>query len=245
MVEFAINNAYHESIRTTPFMMNYGVHPLTPTSFRMRTSSKVPAAQKFTEHMQQIIADAKHHLQAAQQRQKVYADQNRTNTTFKKGDKVLLSTANIKLKAIGTHKLLPKYIGPFEILSEINPVAFKLRLPKSLKIHDIFHASLLAHYKAGGNVKPPPLPEVIEDEIQYEVEAILDCRDRKRGKCTVREYLVKWMNYGPEHNTWEPEKHITNCDEMLAEFWKTRAHKTKFETPPAKAGVRTRKRKPQ
>ena len=31
--------------------------------------------------------------------------------------------------------------------------------------------------------------------------------------------LVKWLGYGPEHNTWEPEANLTNCSEVLPTFW--------------------------
>ena len=66
-----------------------------------------------------IIADglrkAKTCLQAAQQRQKAYADQNRSILEFNVGDKVLLSTEHIPLKKVGTKKLLMKWMGPFKV----------------------------------------------------------------------------------------------------------------------------------
>jgi hypothetical protein len=55
----------------------------------------------------------------------------------------------------------------------INPNAYKLQLPDSLKIHPVFHVSLLKPYLSGRAKLPPP-PEVIYDEFEYEVESILD-----------------------------------------------------------------------
>ena len=65
MVEFAINNAYQESVKATPFMLNYGQHPHTPASIGKgidqpaAAASRSPLAHRFTDEMQQIIAQAK------------------------------------------------------------------------------------------------------------------------------------------------------------------------------------------
>ena len=44
-------------------------------------------------------------------------------------------------------KLNPRYIGPFEILERVGPVAYHLALPPELaNIHDVFHVSILRKY---------------------------------------------------------------------------------------------------
>jgi hypothetical protein len=69
---------------------------------------------------------AKAALHAAQQRQAITANRRRREMNIAVGDSVFLSTANIKLKFKGSPKLLPRWIGPFKVLEQINPVAFRL-----------------------------------------------------------------------------------------------------------------------
>ena len=52
-----------------------------------------------------------------------------------------MSTKHINVIMKGTIKRLPRWIGPFRVVQQINPVAFKL--PAGLKIHPVFHTSLL------------------------------------------------------------------------------------------------------
>ena len=102
---------------------------------------------------------------------------------FKSGDRVWLDTRNLKMNH--HKKIRPKREGPFEVIKVIGPVTYQLRLPKTWKIHNVFHAMLLRQYKEtevyGANFNKPP-PELIEGEEVYEVENIL--RHRKRGRGT-------------------------------------------------------------
>jgi hypothetical protein len=86
---------------------------------------------------------------AAQQRQKAFADQRRVERTFKVGDKVLLSLKYLKLKHSKTsRKLLPKWIGPFEVVQVVvRPVAYELKMNPGWRVHPIFHVLLLEPYR--------------------------------------------------------------------------------------------------
>ena len=109
-VEFAVNNAYQQSIGSTPFRLTYGQNPLTPVSLRIPKVENLTALQ-VTKTLQDRLQKAKQCLEAAQQRQKVYADQDRRPVKYKPGDEVLLSTENIKRSGIGTPKFMPLWIG--------------------------------------------------------------------------------------------------------------------------------------
>lgn len=108
----------------------------------------------------------------------------------KVGDKVWLSSINLRLSC-PSRKLDPRFVGPFEIKKEVNPLAFELALPASYKIHPVFHISLLKPAVPSpflGREELPPPPITIGNDMEYEVEAILDCQRRDRQT----KFLVKW-----------------------------------------------------
>ena len=92
------------------------------------------------------IVKIRQRLQAARVRQKSYADVRRKPIEFQVGDKVMLKVSPWKgMIRFGKHgKLNPRYVGPFEIIERIGPVAYKLELPEELsRVHNTFHVSNL------------------------------------------------------------------------------------------------------
>ncbi|GJP33550.1 hypothetical protein CLOM_g18077 [Closterium sp. NIES-68] len=183
VVEFAVNNSVHEGTHEKPFILNCGRHPTTPATHGIG-GLRVPAAKDFVAKQQEALKSARRWLQLSQQRQKSYADMKRREVSFEVGDKVLLSTKNIRLKIPGARKLFPQWIGPFEVIQRVGVVAYKLKLPETLQIHNVFHVSLLNKYIAEGKYLPPPTI-VLGEELFYEVERVLMHRDRQRGRKTL------------------------------------------------------------
>ena len=70
-------------------------------------------------------------LKAAQDRQKSYVDQHRREMEYNVGDKVFLRVSPWKgvLRFGKKGKLSPRYIGPYEIVARIGPLAYRLALP--------------------------------------------------------------------------------------------------------------------
>jgi hypothetical protein len=153
----------------------------------------------------------------AQKKQKELADSKRTELSFSLGDLVLLNTKNIRLLTPGTNKLMPRWIGPFAVTQQVGKVSYKLDLPPNMKIHPVFHASLLKKYLTDGRHRPPPPPVDADDGLRFVIEEVLDHRSRKRNNKTTYQYLIKWQGYPPEHNTWEPACNLTPVS--IQEYW--------------------------
>lgn len=168
---------------------------------------------------------AKECMLAAQSRDKVYADKKARPQTFEIGQRVLLSTKNLHIKRKNlTKKLVSRFIGPFKVLNRVGRQAYELELPPTLRIHDVFHVSLLRPYHEDGSHQPPPVTILLDGEEEHEVETILD-HNPKLGK-KPKSYLVRWTGFGPEHDTWEPEAALQNCQTMVQAYWKGQRQKT-------------------
>ena len=135
---------------------------------------------------------------------------------WKVGEKVWLDGKNLHLH-YPSKKLAPKREGPFEISQVLSPVSYRLRLPPTWKIHDVFHASLLSPYREtaehGPNFIEPP-PDLIEGEEEYEITEIL----AHRGTARRRQYLVSWEGFSSAENTWEPESNLSHARTLLQEY---------------------------
>ena len=87
-------------------------------------------------------------MKVAQDRQKSYSDLKRKHKEFSIGDHVYLRVKPKKssLKLGSCAKLAPWFCGPFLILERIGPMEYKLALLAHLRIHNVFHFSLLKKY---------------------------------------------------------------------------------------------------
>jgi hypothetical protein len=145
--------------------------------------------------------------------------QKRTKEDFEPGDSVWLEATNIHSNQ-PLRKLDNKRYGPFEIEEKVGDQAYRLKLPETWAIHNVFHLTLLTRAHAAefdSQKKPtPPLPDIIEEEEEYEIEEICGQRRKRRGT----QYLVHWKGYGNENDTWLPRSSLGNAEELLSKYLK-------------------------
>ena len=107
------------------------------------------------------------------------------------GTKVLISTKNFPMEFMkkATKKMIEKYIGPYVVKKIILENAVELELPVLLRIHLVVNIKRIVKYQeqVEGQKKIPPPPIEVASKKEYEVEKILDRRER-RGKL---KYLVR------------------------------------------------------
>ena len=134
-----------------------------------------PELVKDTEEKVQIIQQR---LKAACDRQRSYANLKRKDIEYEVGDKVFLKVSPWKkiLHFGRKGKLNLRFIGPYEILERVGPVAYRLALPLELaKLHDIFQVSMLRRYRSDpSHILPVQDIQVQEDfTFNEEPKAIL------------------------------------------------------------------------
>ena len=97
---------------------------------------------------------------------------------------------------------------------------YRLDLPSSVKIHNVFHVSLLKSFTDLNTFQPDrvsasqPPPLLQEDQEEFEVERIISHR-KWRGQ---KQFLVHWLGYGDSEWTWIGEGHLGNARDLVEDY---------------------------
>jgi hypothetical protein len=188
MVEMSINSSEHEATKKTPFEMT-GVDWKDPVSLAMQLAAggemKSDSASEIRAGIKTAWEDARAMLMQSQVRMKKYADMRRRDEQYAVGDQVMLSTKHM---AKQQGKLNPLFVGPFEVVrvGERGSVV-ELNLPPIYqKLHQPFNVDRVKRYTpsevewVGREQKDRPLPEMIDGEREWEVEAIIGKKSETR-----------------------------------------------------------------
>ena len=137
---------------------------------------------------------------------------------YKPGNNVYLDANDISTTQ-PSWKLSHQRLGPFTVEQKIGNGAYWLRLPLSMKqIHPVFNMVKLTLALndpiVGRWMPPPPPPEIIDGEEEWVVEDILDSKLINQKL----QYLVKWKDFGMEHNSWEPRENV-HAPDIVADFY--------------------------
>ena len=114
-------------------------------------------------------------LKVANDRQKSYADMKRKDIRYDIGEKVFLKVSPWKkVMRLGKNgKLSPRFIGPYEVIEKVGPVAYRLALPPELeKIHSVFHVSMLRRYRSDPSHVVSSETIELRPDLTYEEEPV-------------------------------------------------------------------------
>lgn len=175
---------------------------------------KVQASKEMLDEMQQQTDLIRFEIQAAQDRQKAYADSHRSEREFEEGDMVFLKVRpkRSSLSLGKFKKLSARYCGPYVITKKVNNQAYALLLPPHIKVHNVFHVSLLKKYVPDDNhILGDEIALVSKDgTLDINPERILQTRQRILRNRTIIEHLIKWTGYPEEDASWEREDSLLN-----------------------------------
>jgi hypothetical protein len=159
-------------------------------------------------------------MSESQQRMKSYYDHNRTRQDFEIGELVLLDGKNLDIRHKGyakTKKLAPRFIGPFPIVKKVNKDSYELQLSQGLKLHPVFHTSLLKPYAQDANRKQQIPKVILADGSEGQLVRKVLSHRKRRGK---DQYKIYWLGETEAEATWVPVEDLKQIPGLIADFWK-------------------------
>ncbi|XP_035540235.1 uncharacterized protein LOC118344217 [Juglans regia] len=210
LIEFAYNNSFQATIQMAPYEALYGRKCRSPL-FWDEVGEGNLLGPEIIQEMRNQVQVIRNKMAAAQSRQKSYSDTRRRDLLFEGGDWVYLKVSPMKgVKRFGKKgKLSPRYVGPFQILEKVGPVAYRIALPEYFgEIHDVFHVSSLK--KSFGQQEPrfvDPGSIQLRPDLTYEVvpTQILDRKEQQLRSKSIPLVMVSWGDPLAQDFSWERE----------------------------------------
>ncbi|XP_027348026.1 uncharacterized protein LOC113859453 [Abrus precatorius] len=199
--------SYQASIGMAPFEALYGKKCRTPL-YCYETREAILYAPDMVQKQHEQIKLIREKMKIAQDRQRSYYDKRRKSLEFQVSEHVFLKVSPVTGvgRALKSKKLSPKFIGPFEVLSKVGPVAYEIALPLNLSnLHPVFHVSQLRKYI------PDPTHVIeldlvqVRENLSNDVQPvkIVDRRVKKLKGKDISLVKVIWNTSDEGDATWE------------------------------------------
>ncbi|KAJ1576895.1 hypothetical protein NDA15_002605 [Ustilago hordei] len=154
-------------------------------------------------------------IREAQRRSVNQYNRKHKDIEFKVGDMVYINRRNWKTRR-PTPKLDTRFAGPYPVQERVGRRAYRITLPANLRVHDVFHVSMLEPARTSSlpqRAEQPTIPSLPDEDLDFEVEALID----KRSHNGTTEYKVLWRRYSEEAASWEPVENL-NCPDLIQEY---------------------------
>ncbi|KAJ1027901.1 hypothetical protein NDA13_003362 [Ustilago tritici] len=190
MAAFVYNNTVHTSIGISLFFACYRWNPKAHPDIPQQLGVNNPHRSEFLVNGDKHCKYLQEQIRAAQCQMVDQYNWKHKDIKFKVGELVYINCKNWKTKR-PTPKLNTRFTGPYLVQERVGHRAYQITLPANLRVHNIFHVSMLEPENPSSllqwSAQPvePPLPD---EELKFEVEALI-------RKCTHNqevEYKVLW-----------------------------------------------------
>jgi hypothetical protein len=230
-IRFHIMSTVNKSTGYAPFHLRFGRSPrILPPLVAPPPNPSIDhiSVCEIVDNLHTDVADARDNLLLAKISQSHFTNPRRKDdTTFKVGDKVMLSTLHRQkqYKSKGQNrcaKFMPRYDGSYQIIDIHHDAStVTLDMPNAPNLFLTFHISNIKSWHANDDSKFPsrtleePGPIEVNSNDEYIVDSIIDHRKIGRGF----RYLVHFSGYGSENDRW-----LAGCElddnEALETYWK-------------------------
>jgi len=212
LAEFSYNNSYQESIQMAPFEALYGRKCRTPLNWVEPGERRYYRIDFVKEAKKQVLIIQKH-MEAAQARQKSYADRRRRPLEFEVGDFVYLKVSPMKgVNHFGViRKLAPRYVGPDRVIEKSGKVAYKVQLPSEMRaIFPVFHVSQLMNCLRVPEERVETGGLKLQSDLSYEEKPVqvLDVKERVTRGRVIKLFRVLWNRQSDRDATWERKDYL-------------------------------------
>ncbi|SPC66389.1 related to pol protein [Ustilago sp. UG-2017b] len=212
---FVYNNTVHNSIGVSPFFACYGWNPKAHPDIPQRLGVNDPDQFEYLIDGKERCKYLQEQIREAQHRTVDQYNRKHKDIEFKVGDMVYINCQNWKTRR-PTPKLDTRFAGPYPVQERVGRRAYRITLPANLRVHDVFHVSMLEPARTSSlaqRAEQPTIPSLPDEDLDFEVEALID----KRSHHGVTEYKVLWRGYPEEAASWEPVSNL-NCPDLIQEY---------------------------
>ncbi|CAM8999395.1 unnamed protein product [Rhodiola kirilowii] len=190
----------------SPFEALYGRPPPSIINYVAGTS-KVALLDEILISRDMLLKRLRENIQHAQHRMQQQVNKHRTDVEFPVDSWVYVKLQPYRQRSLrkGTsHKLAMRYYGPFRVMERIGRVTYKLELPPTARLHNVFHVSKLKLCRNTPPQQTVALPEYFRDNHPlHSPEKVLGFRTLLAQGRPVRQVLVQWQGQDSTDATWE------------------------------------------
>jgi hypothetical protein len=228
------NLSWHETLSTMQqtFMntITFIEYSLNQTLYQMNIRSLITLlVEDFRKNQQQLreiirknVVDVINFVNA---RVKIVYDDKHKSFAFNIEDKIYLWLHNeYFLLEKENLKLSNQRFDSYTVKRKINNVVYELNLSLNTRIHSIISITQLKSAKDDSdsynrsrstNSESVEIKDDTSIKRSFEIEKILKKRNKRYDKTKIIQYLIKWLKWESEHNSWMSRKNCENATNLI------------------------------